>query len=160
MCRQQSEVYLRAQPLGAQAARNALEPLVNLARLRLRDGQADDAYQLLDTLFRAVKARSGDVIDGRLISFRNLTDSEQGHKDVVKWLWSVLLADGTRALAGAGRWPEALSHVQQHKGIGRRLLTAARSPSSPACPPSPRPRCSYSASPHRTRNGRRPSQRA
>ncbi len=122
LCRQQSEVYLRAQPLGAQAARNALEPLVNLARLRLRDGQADDAYQLLDTLFRAVKARSGDVIDGRLISFRNLTDSEQDHQDVVTWLWSVLLADGTRALAGAGRWPEALSHVQQHKGIGRRLL--------------------------------------
>ena len=34
----------------------------------------------------------------------------------------MLLADGTRALAGAGRWPEALSHVQQHKGIGRQLL--------------------------------------
>src|SRR5213079_568106 len=39
-----------------------------------------------------------------------------------RWLWTVLLADGTRALAGAGRWKDALDHLQQHRGIGHRLL--------------------------------------
>ncbi|WP_131738697.1 hypothetical protein [Actinomadura roseirufa] len=37
-------------------------------------------------------------------------------------MWTVLLADGTRALTSAGRWQEALAYVQQHKGIGHRLL--------------------------------------
>ncbi|MGH3903080.1 MAG: hypothetical protein ACRDTE_02600, partial [Pseudonocardiaceae bacterium] len=41
---------------------------------------------------------------------------------VIRWLWSALLSDGTRALTRAGRWAQALQHAQQHKGIGQRLL--------------------------------------
>ncbi|MGQ4516759.1 hypothetical protein [Streptomyces sp. DW26H14] len=34
----------------------------------------------------------------------------------------MLLADGTRALTTAGRWAEALTHVEKHHGIGQRML--------------------------------------
>jgi len=38
LCWQQFDVYLRARPLGAQAARYTLEPIANLARLLIREG--------------------------------------------------------------------------------------------------------------------------
>ncbi|MEV7966980.1 hypothetical protein AB0O34_13485 [Sphaerisporangium sp. NPDC088356] len=34
----------------------------------------------------------------------------------------MLLADGSRALAQAGRWAQALQHLQDHNGVGQRLL--------------------------------------
>ncbi|SBW22521.1 hypothetical protein FDG2_2765 [Candidatus Protofrankia californiensis] len=121
LCWQQYNVYLRARPPGAQTARYALEPVVNLARLRIRGGDGDGAYQLLDTLYQTVRSRTDAVIDGTPVSFRDLTGSEE-HRTLCQWLWTVLLADGTRALASAGRWDEALAHTEQHSGIGRRLL--------------------------------------
>lgn len=39
-----------------------------------------------------------------------------------RFLWTVLLADGTRALTRAGHWAKALDHVRRHRGIGQRLL--------------------------------------
>jgi hypothetical protein len=38
------------------------------------------------------------------------------------WLWRVLLADGTRALTTTGRWRQALAHIEEHRGIGTRML--------------------------------------
>ncbi|WP_073816627.1 hypothetical protein [Kitasatospora sp. CB01950] len=32
------------------------------------------------------------------------------------------IADGTRALTVAGRWSEALRHIEEHRGIGLRIL--------------------------------------
>lgn len=49
-CHRQANVYLRTHPLGAQAARHALEPLVNLARLHIRDGQGELAFHLIEAL--------------------------------------------------------------------------------------------------------------
>ena len=63
-CHRHAAAYLRAHPLGAQAARHALEPLVNLARLHIRDGKSDAAFQLLDALYKAVTSRADTVIDG------------------------------------------------------------------------------------------------
>jgi hypothetical protein len=122
LCWRHSEVYLRAQPLGAQAARYALEPLVNLARLLIRDGDGDGAYHLLDTLFQTVKSHTDATIGGRRMSFQHLTETDDDHRALCQWLWTVLLADGTRALTSAGRWNDAHTHLQQHKGIGRRML--------------------------------------
>ncbi|MEV7964722.1 hypothetical protein AB0O34_01915 [Sphaerisporangium sp. NPDC088356] len=122
LCWQQFHVYLRAQPLGAQAARHALEPVVNLARLLIRGGDGQGAYGLLDMLYQAVRYRTDAVIDGMPVSFLNLTASDEDHRTLCQWLWTVLLADGTRALAGAGRWDQALAHAEQHSGVGRRLL--------------------------------------
>jgi len=62
------------------------------------------------------------VIDGRQVSFRDLIASDDDHRTLCQWLWTVLLADGTRALTGAGRWDQACAHAEQHSGVGQRLL--------------------------------------
>ncbi|MFJ5599919.1 hypothetical protein ACIP95_18525 [Micromonospora parva] len=121
-CHEHVYAYLRALPLGAQAARHALEPLVNLARLHIRDGNGDAALELLNDLFQAVSSRTDALIDGCPLPASRLTRREDDHREVRQWLWSVLLADGARALTSAGRWQEAYEHLQRHNGIGQRML--------------------------------------
>lgn len=120
-CHRQANVYLRAHPLGAQVARHALEPLTNLARLYIREGQGERAFELMDTLFTAVSSRANAVVDGVEIP-ADLTDSPEAHQEVRRWLWAVLLATGARALAVAGRWTDACARLREYKGIGRRML--------------------------------------
>lgn len=122
LCWRHSEAYLRTQPLGAQVARYGLEPLVNLARLLIRSGDGEAAYALLDSMFQAVKSGSDTVIDGRTVSFEHITGSDENRRELYQWLWAVLLADGARALASAGRWTDALAQLKGHKGIGKRML--------------------------------------
>ncbi|UKY54697.1 hypothetical protein [Streptomyces inhibens] len=122
LCRRHAEVYLRTQPPGAQVARCGLEPLVNLSRLLIRSGDGEGAYLLFDSMFRAVRSRSCAVIDGRTVSFEHITGSADDPRGLRQWLWTVLLADGARALVSAGRWADALEQLQRHKGIGRRML--------------------------------------
>lgn len=73
-------------------------------------------------MFEAVTSQADALIDGRKISFDHLIARGDDHREVIRWLWSVLLSDGTRALTRAGRWAPALQHAQQHKGIGQRLM--------------------------------------
>ncbi|MGH3978935.1 MAG: hypothetical protein ACRDRZ_08030 [Pseudonocardiaceae bacterium] len=109
-------------PWTAQHARLALEPLVNLARLHIRDGHPSAAVDLLDALYRGARTGTDTLIDGRLVLFADLTSTPHDHQEVCRWLWSVLLADGLRALTTAGGWDQALAHAQRHRGVGRRLL--------------------------------------
>ncbi|MDT5025165.1 MAG: hypothetical protein QOE61_1591 [Micromonosporaceae bacterium] len=44
------------------------------------------------------------------------------HQQVRRWLWSVHVADGTRALTTAGRWQQAHDHLRHRNGIGQRML--------------------------------------
>jgi hypothetical protein len=122
LCWQQFEVFLTVRPLPLPTAKLALQPLINLARLLIRDGDGTGAYALLEALFQAVKSRADTVIDGRQINFTDLLSHDDDHRELVKWIWSILLTDGTRALTRTGRWAEALRHVEQHNGIGQRLL--------------------------------------
>ncbi|MGH3720516.1 MAG: hypothetical protein ACRDRI_17055 [Pseudonocardiaceae bacterium] len=122
LCRRQFEIFLTARSLNVATAKLALQPLINLGRLLIRDGAGTTAYQLFAALFEAVKSQVDAVIDARLISFDHLIGPGEDHREVIRWLWSVLLSDGTRALTRAGRWAQALQHAQQHKGIGQRLL--------------------------------------
>jgi hypothetical protein len=122
LCRRQVEVFLIARPLDVATAKLVLQPLVNLGRLLIRDGEGTTAYQLLEALFGAVKSRTDTVIDGRKIRLADLISHDDDHREVVQWMWSVLLADGTRALTRAGRWAEVLRHAKQHRGIGHQLL--------------------------------------
>ncbi|MGW5096293.1 hypothetical protein ACWEQM_17365 [Streptomyces nodosus] len=122
LCWRHTEVFLRAQPLSPQEARYALEPLVNLARLRIRDGDGLGAYHLLDSLNRAVRSKTEAVIDGRTMSFQRLTQSSADHQQVCQWLWAVLLGDGIRALVAAEQWDRARAHSEQHRGVGQRLF--------------------------------------
>jgi hypothetical protein len=115
-CHQQVTMYLRARPLGAQVARLALEPITNLARLYIREGQGERAFTLT-----AVSAGTDATVDGIEIP-ADLTDSTETHQHIRKWLWAVLLATGGRALAAAGQWAQARDRLDSYNGVGRRML--------------------------------------
>jgi hypothetical protein len=108
-------------PCGESTAKLILQPLVNLARLRIRAGEADAGRQILQSLYDAARFSSGQaVIDGRAVSLPALT--APAREALTQWLWAVLLTDSLRALCKAGRWTDALRQAQQHDGIGQRLL--------------------------------------
>ncbi|MEV0757640.1 hypothetical protein [Streptosporangium sp. NPDC050280] len=121
LCRQQAQIFFSVPSFTVATAELALEPLVNLSRLLIRSGDGDGAYHLLNTLYKAVASRSDTVIDGMKIGFGDLIRDDD-HREIVRWMWTVLLADGTRALTSAGRWQDALAHLRQHNGVGRRML--------------------------------------
>jgi hypothetical protein len=101
---------------------HALEPVVNLARLRIREGDGDSALTLLEHLFDAVSTRTDTEVDhGLLVPCSRLTTGAQEHQEVRKWVWMVLLADGTRAMTTSGRWVDALEYVRARNGVGQRM---------------------------------------
>ncbi|WP_433498862.1 hypothetical protein ACQP1K_00390 [Sphaerimonospora sp. CA-214678] len=122
LCWRHFAAYLHAWPLDARHARHALEPLVNLARLAIRAHEGIRGYLLLDTLFHAVSTGGAADIDGHRISFDGLTRTRDDLHTVRKWLWGVFLAEGIRALISAGRWEQAITHAEQYRGVGQRLL--------------------------------------
>ncbi|MGC4851887.1 hypothetical protein ACLQ24_00480 [Micromonospora sp. DT4] len=121
-CHRHARAWLHHDHLATIPARHALEPLVNLARLHIRVGDHDDGFQLINDLYHAVAHRTDTVIDGIPLPAAALTPTDDSHRELVRWLWGVHLADGTRALTSAGRWNEAEAHLQQHHGIGHRML--------------------------------------
>jgi hypothetical protein len=123
LCWHQYRIFAQAGIHDETTAKLALQPLVNLARLHIRDGDGDSGYQLLEALFDAVQSSRPQVtIDRQAISLTTLTLPGDHRKAVVQWLWTVLLSDGLRALCRAGRWAEALHQARLHNGIGQRLL--------------------------------------
>jgi hypothetical protein len=121
-CHRHAHLYLRARPLGAQAVRQALEPLINLARLRIRAGDGLGACALVDTLHTAVATRTDTTIDGLHVPAAHMATTRDEHREIRRWLWVVLLATTARALAGAGRWEQAHTRLRLHKGVGQRML--------------------------------------
>ncbi|WP_412078849.1 hypothetical protein ACLF6K_36205 [Streptomyces xanthophaeus] len=121
MCHQHAAAYLSAVPLSGKAAIRCLEPVINLARLQIRSGQPNDGLQRLLTLFNNVRNGTHLRVDDIVVPSR-LTANAEDRQEVCALLWRVLLADGTRALTTAGRWTEALAHVEAHRGIGQRML--------------------------------------
>jgi hypothetical protein len=69
-----------------------------------------------------VRTRTDTVIDGHAIPTAALTRTDSDHHQLVAWLWTVQLADGTRALASTGRWQDALAHLHHRHGVGQRML--------------------------------------
>ncbi|MEV6971145.1 hypothetical protein AB0M47_39205 [Hamadaea sp. NPDC051192] len=120
LCYRHALAYATARP-SASNARYSLEPLINLARLMIREGHGNPAFELLDDLYKAVSTRTDTVVDGVCVPGSTLTSTPDDHAEVVKWLWGVHLAEGSRALVAAGRWPEAVRHLKLHKGIGNRM---------------------------------------
>jgi hypothetical protein len=121
-CHRLARIALRHHPQNARYAIHSLEPIVNLARLRTRAGDGLGAWSLLENLYQAVASRTDTVIDGIEITAAHLTSSPDAHREVRTWLWAVLLSDGARALAVAGRWGEAHWRLERYKGIGHRML--------------------------------------
>ncbi|MBT2413935.1 hypothetical protein J7I94_25890 [Streptomyces sp. ISL-12] len=121
MCHQHAAAYLRACPLPGMSAIRGLEPVVNLARLQIRAGRADEGRQRLLNLYKAVETGTAARFEGVTVP-ADLTATSGDRQEVRAWLWRVLLADGTRALTTEGRWAEALAHIGAHHGIGKRML--------------------------------------
>ncbi|WP_369184156.1 hypothetical protein [Streptomyces sp. Y1] len=121
LCHRHAALYLTRGPLSATSAIRGLEPIVNVARLHIRAGHHQHGHQLLLDLYRAVTAGTEAVLDGIVVPAQ-LTETDEQRAEVRAWLWRVVLADGTRALTSAGRWDEALRHIEGHRGIGRRIF--------------------------------------
>ncbi|MEY9841745.1 hypothetical protein [Streptacidiphilus sp. EB103A] len=121
MCHRHARAYLAATPLTAASAIRGLEPLVNLARLQIRAGNTDDGRQRILDLHEAFGTADSADFEGITVP-ADLCRTEDDRQEVRAWLWRVLLADGTRALTGTGRWREALAHIEQHRGVGSRML--------------------------------------
>ena len=121
MCHQHAAAYLHACPLSGTSAIRGLEPVVNLARLQIRAGRADEGRQRILNLYKAVEAGTAARFEGVNVP-ADLTATGEDRQEVRAWLWRVLLADGTRTLTTEGRWTEALAHIEAHHGIGKRML--------------------------------------
>jgi hypothetical protein len=121
MCHQHAAAYLHACPLPGMSAIRGLEPVVNLARLQIRAGHADEGRARLLNLYKAVESDTAARFEGVNVP-ADLTATDEDRQEVRTWLWRVLLADGTRTLTTEGRWAEALAHIEAHHGIGKRML--------------------------------------
>jgi hypothetical protein len=102
--------------------RNALEPLVNLARLRIRADDGTTAWAILETLYQAVTDQTTVTIDGISIDTTALPAGATEHAELRQWTWTVLLGTGARALSSANRWDDARQRLEHHHGIGHRML--------------------------------------
>lgn len=102
--------------------RNALEPVVNIARLRIRADDGTTAWNILESLYRAVTDRTAVTIDGITINTADLTPTGDAHQELRQWVWTVLLGTGAHALASADRWDEARQRLEHHHGIGQRMF--------------------------------------
>ncbi|MDQ8706948.1 hypothetical protein RCO28_31415 [Streptomyces sp. LHD-70] len=121
ICHAHADAYLQACPLPAMSAIRGLEPLVNLARLKIRAGNADTGRNALTALYEAVTNGTSLEYDGITVP-NELVATTEDRLEVRSWLWRVLLADGTRTLTSAGRWSEAQAHIARHRGVGQRML--------------------------------------
>lgn len=122
LCWRQFDLFHTATPLTATTAKLALQPIVNLGRLTARRGDPARAYQIFEDTYQAVSTETATRIDGRDIDFRHFVHHTDQRHHLRRFLWAILLAEGTRALTTAGRWHDALTHLQHHHGIGRRML--------------------------------------
>jgi hypothetical protein len=123
LCWQHIGLYCAAgRPLTVLQARHMLEPVLNLARLQLRARDGDQALRLLTAMFQAVRSGTDLVIGDHILPLADLTGSRTEHHKLHEWVWLHLLGDGIRALALAGRWADAITHAQAHRGIGLHLM--------------------------------------
>ncbi|MFJ9552240.1 hypothetical protein ACIRPH_00395 [Nocardiopsis sp. NPDC101807] len=126
-CWEHAERYLARLPLNATTAQRALEPVVNLARLRIRAGDGGQAFTMLAILHEGVRTGQAIVVDGRALPLNRITATADDREELHRWLWAILLGDGLRALTAAGRWDEAAEQAQRQGGVGDRLFDGRQS---------------------------------
>ncbi|CAO5178794.1 conserved hypothetical protein [Frankia sp. AiPs1] len=122
LCYQQFHAFNHAGPLPPSLATAAMQPLVNLGRLAIRARDTTRAYTIFEGVYNATRTRTALILDGIDIDTAKLFDSDESARTAGRFLWTVLIGDGTRALTRAGRWDDALTHLHRHRGIGQRLL--------------------------------------
>jgi hypothetical protein len=121
LCWRQFDIFRQHAPLTGTLATWALQPVVNIARLQIRARQGERAHAILRTLHHAATHPGAVLVDGVPIDLSQLAIPDAA-AELARFTWTTLLADGTRALASAGRWVEATAYAEQHHGIGERLF--------------------------------------
>ncbi|MFC1418755.1 hypothetical protein [Streptacidiphilus cavernicola] len=122
LCWRQHQVFASAGHLTQGIAVMSLMPLVNIARLLIREGDGEGAYDVLQRLYRAAQQRGTAQVRGHDIDLSALIRDEADHRKICEELWVTVLIDGARALARMGRWTQAADAMAAHRGIGNRLL--------------------------------------
>ncbi|WP_344888016.1 hypothetical protein [Nonomuraea antimicrobica] len=122
LCWRQHKVFVEAGALSQDIAVMSLMPLVNIARLLIREGDGSGAFAVLQQLYRAAQQRGTTVIRDHAVDLAPLIQTGPDHRKICTELWVTLLVDGARALASAGRWTEAANSMAAHRGVGQRLL--------------------------------------
>ncbi|MFF4988532.1 hypothetical protein ACFY19_15140 [Streptosporangium saharense] len=121
LCRRQFAIFHAARPLTAVHAQLALQPAINLGRIYIRDGDGQRAFLLFHTLFTALQAQGTADLDGDAFSFCHFLRTTDDQRETSKWLWQIVLSEGTRALSRTGQWQKALTYATELRGIGLRL---------------------------------------
>jgi hypothetical protein len=122
LCWRQYTIFAEAGSLDQDTAVMALMPLVNIARLLIREGDGNGAYELLQRLYRAAQQCGKAVIRDHETDLSPWIRTDADHRRLCTELWVTVLVDGARALARSGRWIEAAEAMASHCGIGNRLL--------------------------------------
>ncbi|GLW12516.1 hypothetical protein Misp01_76440 [Microtetraspora sp. NBRC 13810] len=122
LCWRQYKIFAEAEGLGQDIAVMSLMPLVNIARLLIREGDGTAAFTVLQQLYRAAEQRGATVIRDHDVDLSPLIRTVADHRKICTELWVTLLVDGARALASVGRWTEAAESMAAHRGVGQRLL--------------------------------------
>ncbi|MEU8202011.1 hypothetical protein [Streptosporangium sp. NPDC049046] len=122
LCWRQHKVFAEAKSLDQDIAVMSLMPLVNIARLLIREGEGSAAFAVLQQLYQAAEQRGATVIRDHAVDLSPLIRTVADHRTICTELWVALLIDGARALASVGRWTEAAESMAAHRGVGQRLL--------------------------------------
>ncbi|RAY15488.1 hypothetical protein DPM19_12055 [Actinomadura craniellae] len=123
LCRQHIDLYRAAgSRLTVSQARHMLEPVVNLARLHIRDDAPRTALRVLEATHHAATAGTDLTVDDRVLPLAHLTGTRRERNKLREWVWLQLLTDGIRALARAGDWNDAVALAEAHRGIGAHLM--------------------------------------
>ena len=121
MCWSHFDTFAGAEQLAPATAVMALQPLINIPRILIRDGNGHAAYDVLSAMYQAARRRGQVRVCGRTVDLSAIIRDDEAHRRVCAELWADMLNDGTRALAQAGRWRQAAEAVAAHKGVGDRL---------------------------------------
>ncbi|WP_306209552.1 hypothetical protein [Actinoplanes sp. RD1] len=122
LCWRQYAAFADGGPYPADTAKLALQPLINIGRLHTRAGNGTTAYEIHRSMYQAAWRTATTTIEGRPVALGSLVRPGPDQQAVVQWLWTVLLADGLRALCRAGRWTDAADQATAHGGVGERPL--------------------------------------
>lgn len=123
LTRQQFELLKTAWPLSSQAAIAALQPLINLARLHGRANRPETMYRLLTDIAHALEQDSTREIHDTTITLDGLT-APSDTEPVRTWYRTVLLREGTRALAATADWARTAAHAALLDPVPERLHAA------------------------------------
>jgi hypothetical protein len=122
LCWEHYAIFDAARPLPFMVAKLALQPVLNIPRQMIRQGDGAGAYAVLVALLDAARQKGVAVVDGYQVDMADVTLQADDHKTICTGLWAAVLTDGSRALVQAGRWTEAAEALALHRGVGARLL--------------------------------------